>query len=170
MCNPSLDLVSPITPYTIACEGPTLLSLTRRDRQVLRRLRPLHSAKTLVSHVEDSVDAFEERVSQDVKVLLAPALHAAINHTVPGIRKTEILLHQREQLPADVKLHDGKLVRGHAAREDVALLGGVVLAAGNGIVDGLADLVGDEGKSGAGVSNGGVGGLGDGSAVDGGLG
>ena len=64
-------------------------------------------------------------------------------------------------LPADGEAHDGELVHGGVGREDVALLRGIVLAAGDGAVDGLAGRVVDEGEGGARVGDGGVAGPGD---------
>ena len=64
-------------------------------------------------------------------------------------------------LPADGEAHDGELGDRGVGRVDVSLLRGIVLAAGDGLVDGLAGLVVDEGEGGPRVGDGGVAGAGD---------
>ena len=73
-----------------------------------------------------------------------------------------------ELLPADGEAHDGELVDGGVGRVEVALLGVIVLAAGDGVVDGLAQVVVDEGEGRARVGDGLVAGAGDRLAGDGG--
>ena len=62
----------------------------------------------------------------------------------------------RELLVADREADDGELGGGGAAGEDVALLRGIVFAAWDGVVDGLAGAVVDEAEGGSRVGDGGV--------------
>ena len=72
----------------------------------------------------------------------------------------------RELLPADGEAHDGEFVDGGVGGEEVSLLGGIVFAAGDGVVDGFAGAVVDEGEGRAGVGDGLVAGPLDGLAGD----
>lgn len=69
-----------------------------------------------------------------------------------------------ELLPADREAHDGEFVDGGVGREEVPLLRGIVFAARDGVVDGFAGAVVDEGEGRAGVGDGFVAGSFDGLA------
>ena len=107
------------------------------------------------------VDALQEDVAQDVKRHVATGLDAAIGHPVAGVGEPQILLLHDELLAADREAHDGELVGGGVGREDVALLGGVVFAARDRVVDRFAGVVVDEGEGRSRVGDGLVAGPGD---------
>ena len=107
------------------------------------------------------VNALQKHIPQNIKRHVAPGLDAAVRHAVAGVREPQVLLLHGELLPADGEAHDGELVDRGVGREDVSLLGGIVLAARDGGVDGLAGRVVDEGEGGARVGDGLVAGAGD---------
>ena len=76
----------------------------------------------------------------------------------------------RELLSADGEAHDGEFVDGGVGWEEVSLLGRIVFAAWDRIVDGFAGAVVDEGEGRAGVGNGFVAGSLNGLAGDDGRG
>lgn len=110
------------------------------------------------------VDALEEDVAEDVEGHAAAGLDAAVGHAVARVGEAEVLLLQGELFAADGEADDGELVEGGVGGVDVALLRGVVFAAGDRLVDRLAGLVVDEGEGRSGVGDGGVAGPGDGFA------
>ena len=77
-------------------------------------------------------------------------------HSIASIRKAQVLLLERVQLTTNIELHNRQLRGGDRAREHVALLLTVELAARNSIVDGFADGVADESEGCASVGNGSV--------------
>ena len=103
-----------------------------------------------------SINGLQERVTQNIKSQITAALDASISHSVASVGKGQVLLLNGKLLVADGKRDDGKLIRGGAAREDIALLSAVIGRAWDGIVDGLAGRVGDESKRGSRVGNGSV--------------
>lgn len=116
--------------------------------------------------VEDGVDGAQEDVAKNVEVLVATGLDATVAGAITEVLEREILRVNDELLAADRKRdlrERGTRVRG---REDVALLLGTLLTA-ESLVHGLADLVADEAKGGAGVGDGLVAGAVDSLAVDG---
>lgn len=117
-----------------------------------------------------SVDALQKRVAQDVKRHVPAGLDAAIRHAVARVREAQVFLLQSELLAADGEAHDGELVDRGVGRVEVTLLGVVVFAARDGVVDGLAEVVVDEGERRARVRNGLVAGAGDVLASDDGRG
>lgn len=115
-----------------------------------------------------SVDALQKDIAQDVKRHVPAGLDAAVRHAVARVGEAQVFLLHGELLAADGEAHDGELVDGGVGRVEVALLGVVVLAARDGGVDGLAQVVVDEGEGRAGVGDGLVAGAGDRLAGDGG--
>ena len=110
------------------------------------------------------VDALQPRIAQDVKGEFPSGLNPPIGHAVAGVGEAQILLLHGELVLADGEAHDGELVDGGVGWEDVPLLCGVVFAAGDGLVDGRAEIVVDEREGRSGVRNGLVAGSGDGFA------
>ena len=90
----------------------------------------------------------------------------AITHPIARIRKRQILLLDRKLLPSHIKRHRRQLVRRRVRREDVTLLVSIILAARNGVVDGLARSIIDEREGGPGIRDGGVAASIDGLAVN----
>lgn len=84
----------------------------RRYSQVLCRLGSLYSAESCVALVEDSVDALQESVSQNIEGLVSARLDAAVHHSVTGICEGQVLLVEIEELVSDCKRDGGKLIRG----------------------------------------------------------
>ena len=97
------------------------------------------------------IDGFQEGIAQNVKSQIATGLDAAIGISVARIGKCQILLLDGKLLPADIEAHNRQVVHRRVGGEQIALLLLVVLAAWDGIVDGLAKAVVDEGQSGAGI-------------------
>ena len=103
-----------------------------------------------------SIDTLQEDVTKDVKGVAAPRLNASVDHAVPCIRKAQILFLHGELLTPNSKADNGQLIGSIACREDVALLGGVVFAAWDGLVNSLAGRVIDKAEGGSRIGNGGV--------------
>jgi len=137
-----------------------------RGRKVLSDLRALDSTEAGVALVEDGIDALEESVTQDIEGHVTPGLDTSIHHTVPSIRKRQIFLHDGKQVIANGELHNGELVGGHARREGVSLLCGIVRGARDGGVDSLAGGVVNKSKGSARISDGGIARASNAGAVD----
>lgn len=102
------------------------------------------------------VDALEEHITQDIKGHASARLDASIGHATAGIGKTEVLFLQGELLSTDRETHDGELVDSGVGRVNVSLLGGIVFAAWDRLVDGFAGGVVNQSKGCSGISDGGV--------------
>lgn len=114
------------------------------------------------------VNALQEHIPQNIKRHVTPALDTAIHEPTLRSRKAQRLLLDRKLLIPDRECDRGQLVCCCGVWEDVALLCGIVLGAGDGRIDGFACSIIDETKRGARVGDGGVAGARDIRAVDGG--
>ncbi len=103
-----------------------------------------------------SINTLQEDVTKDIKGVAAPRLNASVDHAVPCIREAQILFLYRELLTPNSKADNGQLSGSVACREDVALLGGIVFAAWDGLVDSLAGRVVNKAEGGSRIGNGGV--------------
>lgn len=117
-----------------------------------------------------SINALQEHIPQNIKGHVTPALNTSIHEPTLCSRKAQCFLLDRKLLIPDRKCDRGQLVRRRGVREDVALLCGIVLGAGNGRIDGFACNIIDETKCGARVGDSGVAGARDIRAVNGGRG
>lgn len=137
---------------------------------LLRRLLPLDGPEAHVADVEDGIDPLEERVPQDIEAQVAAALDAAVDVARPRLGEAQVLLAHGELLAADGEGDGGQVRGGRVGRVDVALELAVVAGARDGVVDGGAGVVVDEGEGGARVGDGAVARALEGPAVDGGRG
>ena len=134
--------------------------------KVLGLLDTLDGSELLVADIEDSVDALEEDVAEDVEGHGATRLDTTIDHVVACIGEGQSLLLDVEHVVTHGNRYLGELICGSAGREDVALLSRVVRGTWDGRIDSLAHRVTHKHQGGACVSNGGVAGLGAVCAVD----
>lgn len=89
-------------------EGANTQSITAtthlpRHRNILRTLNPLHNSESFVSLVENRIHCLQPRVTQNVKLAVAPRLDAAVLHSARYLCEPEILLLYLELLVADCK-------------------------------------------------------------------
>jgi len=113
------------------------------------------------------IHSLQHSITINIHIHRPPTLNTSIHHPIPRIRKPQILFLERHHGVSNRKLDLRKIGRCSGSREDVALVALVVLGAGNGFVDGVDEVVGDEAEGGAGVHDGSVVGAVDGLPVDG---
>ena len=124
-------------------------------------INPLNGPETRVSLIENRINPLQPGIPQYIKVQAATALHPTIHEPIARIRERQILLVHGKLLVTDGEADNGKIRGGSVGREEVALLGFVIFATGNGGVDRLAQSVVNESEGGPGVRDGGVAGAGD---------
>jgi hypothetical protein len=118
--------------------------------------------------VEDGVDATEEDITEDVKVLLGAArLDASVDCTIAQVLESKVFWLNLEELVANSERHSGERGSRGVLGEYPALLLSALLGAWNRGVDLLKRGIVDEGESGASVGDGGVSGSLDGLTIDG---
>lgn len=113
------------------------------------------------------INRLQEHVSQNVKGVVSPGLDTSVPGVVIRGSKGQILGLNNKLRVSDGNLEFREAGQIRAHREDVALLLVVVLGAGNSLVQGIANVVRNQGQGGASVGDGAVAGLRDGLAVDG---
>ena len=69
-------------------------------------LNPLHSTEPLVTLAKDGVDALQESIAEDIKGQATSALDTTINHTVAGVRESQVFFLNRELLVANCEGDD----------------------------------------------------------------
>lgn len=127
-----------------------------RRLKILSALDLGDKAEAGLALVPDGINALQERIAQDIKGIVTTRLDSTVPVPLRRDRKGQVLLLDRELLVAHGNTEVRQIIGFGGGGEQPALLLVVVLGTRNGLVQCLADLVGDEGESGAGVSNGGV--------------
>lgn len=119
------------------------LRICRRPFKCARKRQvTLDAPEARVPLVEDGVDAAEEDTAQDVKVLVAARLDAAVGGAVAEVLESKVRGFDVEEGVADGEGDFGESREVGRGREDPALLRGAFSGAGDGAVDLLAQGIG----------------------------
>lgn len=114
------------------------------------------------------IDRLEECVAEDIKSHITTGLDATIPMRIIGRGKDEVFFLDDELLATDIDAEVWQVLGSHRVGDNIALVLAAVGRSLDGLVQGIADLVRDEGQSGTSVGDGKVVAQVDGLAVDGG--
>lgn len=102
------------------------------------------------------VNALQEDITQNIKGHTSARLDASVGHAIACVSKAQVFFLQGELLSADGEAHNGKLADVSVGRVNVSLLGRIIFAAWDCLVDSFAGGIVNESEGCSGISDGSV--------------